>query len=882
VCCVCVCVVFFFRWDIIQKQGTMTDLQARSVVNIQSLNDTLVAASTPYDVASDTGLGCLVRIADPATTTPATHIAPSGASVSGDGVYRTVNADALGALRTTEIAPRATRVKTVHANAVTTVDSASMDTLFIVVPPDVDGLQLLVDCTDTAGVFVVSGVVSRLRVGSRYAMPDNTSSVVVGGTRYIDTRGVVCIAVDYSNSSGSTATTSIRTVWETIGAVPATPRYYMLQVSETNGGDYAQLTSFVLRSSDTDVPVDGVIVTNPNGSSNSGAVANLTDGSADTSWTDRNFTTGGAGSTLVFEYPTDIATPPDGYRWGTANSLTHRYWKWTITDTKNPSSASVQMSEFRMTMSGVDIDPPTTTLKNGSGSTTVLTDGDVGTKLFDSKFSTVGELVLQWDFGVSVSADGYRFATANDNTDRDPDVWTVSGSDDGVSWTVFSNVTGAAVTKDRSAWTDVALLTIGTERSTLSADPVAWTLSSSFDGATWSLVDRIRATNASAVGAGKTMSPTYPLTWQQKGGDFDVTHDTDPTTSESVYGVDVSDDGNTVVCGMPSTRGGYRVSRWNGVRWQQLGTDADAPYDATTAVGHAVRISGDGNTVCIGGHGGSGSVSVYAWTGQAWSPVGATVTCTTPDVDKFSTGLDMTRDATAFVSSSPHRGTYRGIAEVYAWDTSVAAWVLRGSPILGSQNDSSFFGYSSSISDDGLTVAVSAVGISTVRVYDYRGGGWQQRASIRSTDSFFGFHVSMSSKGSAVVVSALSVASAYVWVDGATWVKRGDDITGINGAGSAYNAVSVNDTGSVVVVGRPAENDSKGAVRVHAWDDDTEAWVQQGRTVYGDVSAGGSVAITADGTCFVVGSMQRTSATAGTPGYVGVRAYALHAGGLTL
>ena len=82
-----------------------------------------------------------------------------------------------------------------------------------------------------------------------------------------------------------------------------------------------------------------------------------------------------------------------------------------------------------------------------------LIDDNSATKALASNTNGAWEVVVN-NNGVGIAAQGYRWRTANDVEARDPDDWSVYGSNDGINWTPLDTVTGAGVTSSRLTWTD--------------------------------------------------------------------------------------------------------------------------------------------------------------------------------------------------------------------------------------------------------------------------------------------------------------------------------------------------------------------------------------------------------------------------------------------
>ncbi|MBK1884093.1 discoidin domain-containing protein, partial [Luteolibacter pohnpeiensis] len=132
---------------------------------------------------------------------------------------------------------------------------------------------------------------------------------------------------------------------------------------------------------------------------------------------------------------TFTATPVEG------KESTYQYYRFTPTRLRDRFSQSVQMSEFNFLLDGVPVSLDGVTVDNGGAETPEaegpdnLVDGDVATKWYQAES---GPLVFT--FPTPVTIDGYRFYTANDAVDRDPQRWTLEGSSDGETWEVIDRV----------------------------------------------------------------------------------------------------------------------------------------------------------------------------------------------------------------------------------------------------------------------------------------------------------------------------------------------------------------------------------------------------------------------------------------------------------
>lgn len=134
-----------------------------------------------------------------------------------------------------------------------------------------------------------------------------------------------------------------------------------------------------------------------------------------------------------------------------AAEKTYQYYRWTPTKLRNGTAAnSIQLAEFEFRKSGAAVAWGSATVTNPGGSNpagevpSYVKDGSVLTKWLD--FNKKG---LVFAFTAATTVDGYRFATANDATERDPVSWTLEGSADQTTWTLIDVVKDFATTTNR-------------------------------------------------------------------------------------------------------------------------------------------------------------------------------------------------------------------------------------------------------------------------------------------------------------------------------------------------------------------------------------------------------------------------------------------------
>jgi len=263
--------------------------------------------------------------------------------------------------------------------------------------------------------------------------------------------------------------------------------------------------------------------------------------------------------------------------------------------------------------------------------------------------------------------------------------------------------------------------------------------------------------------------------------------------------------------------------------WNQIGEDIDGEA-ADDRSGYSVSLNYDGTIVAIGapfndGHGTySGQVRVYKNVNGNWNKIGQ-------DIDGEAAGdgsgwsVSLSDDGTIVAIGAPNNdgnGTNSGQVRVYKNISNT--WTQIGLDING-EADGDQSGWSVSLSADGTIVAIGApkndghgTNSGQVRVYQYK-----------------------------------SVAGSY------TWSKIGQDIDGEAAGDYCGSCVSLSADGTIVAIGAPDNDDSKGQVRVYQYDilSVPAAWKKIGQNINGEAQydeSGWSVSLSADGTIVAIGA----------------------------
>jgi hypothetical protein len=277
--------------------------------------------------------------------------------------------------------------------------------------------------------------------------------------------------------------------------------------------------------------------------------------------------------------------------------------------------------------------------------------------------------------------------------------------------------------------------------------------------------------------------------------------------------------------------GHVRIYEFNGSAWTQLGSDIDGE-GAGDQSGWSVSLSADGRTVAIGANGNNGAgttaghVRVYEFNGSAWTQLGS-------DIDGEAAGdesgwsVALSADgSTVAIGSRGNIGTNGNAGHVRVYQFSGGVWTQIGSDIDGeAPNDES--GYSVSLSADGSIIAIGAIGndesgddAGHVRVYEFTGGAWTQVGSDidgEAAEDHSGWSVSLSEDGSTVAIGAIGNNATGTTAAGHVRVIA----TGTASGGVVENDVALN--ANVTVTGGDSVVDGDGNITVNAAGNITQA-----------------------------------------------------------
>ena len=338
------------------------------------------------------------------------------------------------------------------------------------------------------------------------------------------------------------------------------------------------------------------------------------------------------------------------------------------------------------------------------------------------------------------------------------------------------------------------------------------------------------------------------LNWIQKGN----TINGEESRDEFGWSVSISSDGSIIAVGAHWNKEGgiksghVRIYEFDGTDWVQLGNDIDGENPGDQ-FGESVSLSSNGLTLAIGApfydantnDAWIGHVKIYQYDGINWVQKGSNIVGESR-INRSGWSVSLSAHGSYVAIGAPRNNDNGGAAghvRVYEFDGT--DWVQVGNDIDGkSAND--FSGYSVSISDDGLSVAIGSprnskhkTAAGQVRIYEFNGTNWIQKGGDingEGADDLLGFSLSMNSDGSVVAIGAVfnqekgfEAGHAQIYkFKGNNWVQQGNDIDAESSFNWAGHSVAIDSIGLIVAIGAPVYSDianRAGHVRVFQFND---------------------------------------------------------------
>ena len=241
------------------------------------------------------------------------------------------------------------------------------------------------------------------------------------------------------------------------------------------------------------------------------------------------------------------------------------------------------------------------------------------------------------------------------------------------------------------------------------------------------------------------------------------------------------------------------------------------------------------------------------------------------DYSGYSVSLNKSGSVAAI--GAPNSDSNAGIVRVYTLNS--GTWSQIGNNIEGEAVNGKF-GYSVSLDEDGVTVAIGAPNSNSdagsVRVYKFNSGldNWEpigETIEGSIAGGKFGYSVSLDGDGGIVAIGAPNSDSNAGSVNAGSvriyklnsalgiWQPIGGTIGGIEESGFLGYSVSLNGDGTTLAIGAPGNSIKKGYTRVYKLDGST--WEPVGPVINGAQITdflGYSVSLNGDGTTLAIGA----------------------------
>ncbi|XVJ65220.1 MAG: T9SS type A sorting domain-containing protein [Lacibacter sp.] len=341
-----------------------------------------------------------------------------------------------------------------------------------------------------------------------------------------------------------------------------------------------------------------------------------------------------------------------------------------------------------------------------------------------------------------------------------------------------------------------------------------------------------------------------------------------PSTSQFGYDVSLSADGNTAVV---ACLGGAYVFTRSGTQW----TQEASKLIGTPFIFSSAAISGDGNTVIVGGYGDNNNIGaawIYVRTATGWQQQGNKLVGTS----NVGTSLQGISVAISFDGNTVAVGgetDNNNIGAVWIFVRNGTNWIQQGPKLVGSGSIGSIIyqGRSVSLSGDGNTLAFGGFAdnsnVGAIWVFARTNGIWSQQGSklVGSGsigESRQGSSVAISEDGNTIVGGGFAdngVGGAWIFIKSASnWIQQGPKLLAADAVGVATQgrSVSIAADGNTVLIGGELDNNGIGAAWV--FKRSSGVWNQFGNKLVGSGSVnfsgqGRSVEISADASTLLVG-----------------------------
>lgn len=335
------------------------------------------------------------------------------------------------------------------------------------------------------------------------------------------------------------------------------------------------------------------------------------------------------------------------------------------------------------------------------------------------------------------------------------------------------------------------------------------------------------------------------------------------------FSVALSYDGNTLASGGYADNSNIGAvwiwTRSSGVWTQQGSKLVGTGNTGISQQGYDVALSSLGDTLVVGGiadNTGFGATWVWTRTAGVWTQQGSKLVGTgATGTPSQGTSVDVSGDGDTLAIGGRNDNFQQGA--VWIFTRSAGTWTQQGSKLVGTgASFAAMIGDSVSISGDGNTMMAGGsfdVSVGAAWVWTRSGGVWTQQGSKLVGwggigGSRQGFSCSLSHDGNLALIGGAfddtNVGAVWVWKrEGGTWMQSGRKLVGSGYSAPTYQGISLDLSldGSTAIVGGWQDSSDQGAVWIfNNTDVPQPLFIQNGPAfLTGVISLG--AAISADG-----------------------------------
>ena len=306
--------------------------------------------------------------------------------------------------------------------------------------------------------------------------------------------------------------------------------------------------------------------------------------------------------------------------------------------------------------------------------------------------------------------------------------------------------------------------------------------------------------------------------------------------------VGISADGNTIMAagqGDNNNAGAVWIFTRSAGVWTQQGSKLVGAGAVGNALqGHSVGISGDGNTIIVGGerdNNNAGAVWIFTRSAGVWTQQGAKLVGSDAVGSLVYQGSSVSISADGNTIIEGGRNDNNNAGAIWVFTRSAGVWTQSGSKLVGSGATGSIVcqGTSVAISSDGNTFVEGANldngNMGAVWVFTFSGGLWSQQGaklvgSGATGSSQQGVSVAISSDGNTFIEGGdfdnADVGAFWLFTrSSGVWTQLGSKFSGSGAVGAAFQGASVaasSDCSTVIESGN-GDNNSAGAIWVFVY-----------------------------------------------------------------